>query len=344
MPRASRSSTSAATTRRSSRLNSQASLNTSATGKKYDLSDISAPRRRRLTNNKTSNLESSSASTSVSCHSDELHLLDKENDAGDDTKSTLRRSSRITPAELLRREKALLRKEQEFKARVEELDNRTQFISKREDEVNALLAQAAEREAEATLSQLEEHFTCSLCYEILAHPYSLNPGPCGHTFCALCILKWFFSRCHSLCGGWHESVDCPLCRSLLVITPDHTPRLDVTFPFVPNRTAATLCESLVGRLLDRSGAACKMTVKREESEGVWSAGVDCGVKKRKFEEVDMLEAESLDGLSEWQEGGTLRSEWLRREREGKKEMNHLLEHWTDMQAKDFAEMKHRLGV
>jgi hypothetical protein len=63
------------------------------------------------------------------------------------------------------------------------------------------------------------------CYEIMAQPYSLNPGQCGHTFCALCILRHFFSRLHKACGGWHESVDCPMCRSLLVITPDRVPRL-----------------------------------------------------------------------------------------------------------------------
>lgn len=63
------------------------------------------------------------------------------------------------------------------------------------------------------------------CYDIMAQPYSLNPGQCGHTFCALCILRHFFSRLHKACGGWHESVDCPMCRSLLVITPDRVPRL-----------------------------------------------------------------------------------------------------------------------
>jgi hypothetical protein len=56
-----------------------------------------------------------------------------------------------------------LKKEQEYKTRVEELDRRAQSLSKREDEANALLAKMAEREAEATLAQLEEHFTCPLC-------------------------------------------------------------------------------------------------------------------------------------------------------------------------------------
>ncbi|KAF5350284.1 hypothetical protein D9758_007800 [Tetrapyrgos nigripes] len=340
MPRASKSSSAAPTTRRSTRLISQATVTTSASNKRLELS-VTLPRRRRIAHPKhsTAFFDESSTSASASCHADDL----KENNASNDTKSSLRRSSRITSSELLKREKNLLRKEQEYKIRLEELDRRSQSLSKREDEANALLAKVAEREAEATLAQLEEHFTCPLCYEILAHPYSLNPGACGHTFCALCILKWFFSRCHSLCGGWHESVDCPLCRSLLVITPEHTPRLDVTFPFVPNRTAATLCESLVGKLLEYSRSTRKLTVKREESEGVWGAGVDC-YKKGKSEEVDAMEPESTGGLSEWQDGGPLRLDWVKRESEGKKEMVYLFENWTEMKPNDFAEMKHRLGV
>jgi len=78
--------------------------------------------------------------------------------------------------------------------------------------------------------------------------------------------------------------------------------------------AATLCESLVEKLLVYSTKSCKMTVKREESEGIWGAGVDCGVKKGKFEEMNAVEMECTSGLSEWREGGTLRTEWLNRER------------------------------
>jgi hypothetical protein len=65
--------------------------------------------------------------------------------------------------------------------------------------------------------------------------------------------------------------------------------------------------------LDYSSSTRKLTVKREESEGVWGAGVDC-LKKGKAEEVDMMETENAGGLSEWQESGTLRSEWVKRER------------------------------
>ncbi|KIY53356.1 hypothetical protein FISHEDRAFT_19104, partial [Fistulina hepatica ATCC 64428] len=74
----------------------------------------------------------------------------------------------------------------------------------------------------------------------IAHPYSLNAGRCGHSFCAQCLLKWFFSRLHKGCGNWHESVDCPICRQMVVITPDRVPRMDITFPFVPNRLGDTV--------------------------------------------------------------------------------------------------------
>ncbi|KAG1770742.1 hypothetical protein EDD22DRAFT_865770, partial [Suillus occidentalis] len=88
-----------------------------------------------------------------------------------------------------------------------------------------------------TQTHLEDYFTCPLCFEIMACPYSLNPRLCGHTFCATCILKWFFSRLHRACATWHEPVDCPICRSALFGTPDNVPRPDSSFPFTPNRTA-----------------------------------------------------------------------------------------------------------
>jgi len=138
-----------------------ASISAPTTSKKYEFSEVSAPRRRRLYTKATP--DEPSASTSGSCHADESNLLNKENDNANDTKSTVRRSSRITPSSLLKRERALLRKEQEYKLRTEELDKRTQSISKREDEANALLASVEEREAETVLSQLEDHFTCALC-------------------------------------------------------------------------------------------------------------------------------------------------------------------------------------
>jgi len=79
------------------------------------------------------------------------------------TTSDPRRSVRITPTELVKREKALLKKEQECKRKADELDERFLTLSKKEDEASLMLLQMAEREAKAMLEQLEEHFTCSLC-------------------------------------------------------------------------------------------------------------------------------------------------------------------------------------
>ncbi|KAF7370575.1 RING finger domain-containing protein [Mycena sanguinolenta] len=233
----------------------------------------------------------------------------------------------------------------ECRRKADELDARSASLSKREDEARTLMQGIVIRESKATLAQLEEHFTCPLCYEIMAQPYSLNPGQCGHTFCALCILRHFFSRLHRACGGWHESVDCPMCRSLLVITPDRTPRLDITFPFVPNRTAAAMCESMIEKL-SQSTASSSLVVKREESEGRWP-GSECdmewGRKKGKSKEEEEMEEENAD-LAGWREGGNTRTEWLKKDRQGKEEMTDLLRRWTSMRSQEFVNLKQRLGV
>ncbi|KAG6910022.1 hypothetical protein DXG01_013746 [Tephrocybe rancida] len=224
----------------------------------------------------------------------------------------LRRSQRITPAELLKRETALLKEELECKRRAAELDERGLLLLTREAEASLILSQVAEREAAASLAQLEEHFQCALCCEILAYPYTLNPGQCGHTFCALCILKWFFSRLHYQCGAWHEPVHCPMCRTVLVITPDRTPRLETTFPFVPNRAVAALCESLIEKL--RYSPSSTLVVKREDSESAWGSGwASCSRKKEASKEVDEKLVENAD-VAGWREGGFTRTEWLKKDR------------------------------
>ena len=142
----------------------------------------------------------------------------------------------------------------------------------------------------------------------MAYPYSLHPGQCGHTFCAICILRWFFSRLHRACGGWHEAVDCPICRSVLILTPDRVPRSNVTFPFVPNRVAAAVVESLIERLATSS----LPVVKRECSEALRISESDKQGRKRK-KEVAKLEDSDVD-LDDWKKEGTMRAEWLKRDR------------------------------
>ncbi|KAJ7574462.1 hypothetical protein C8J56DRAFT_872436 [Mycena floridula] len=259
-----------------------------------------------------------------------------------------RRSQRINLSDLTKREKSLLEKEEEYKRWEEELQEQKLSVQKREDKANMIMQTAHKREAQSALAQLDEHFNCALCYEVMAHPYTLNPGPCGHTFCAICILKWFFSRLHKACGGWHESVDCPICRSLLVITPDRTPRLDITFPFVPNRIAAAVCESLIQKLSETSSDSM-LSVKREDSEGVgalvsaWD-NIQFGTKKgSKSKQQEEMEEEDSK-LDDWSLSGSLRADWVKKERDGKREMQKLLKGWTTFRSQDFISMKQSLGV
>lgn len=158
------------------------------------------------------------------------------------------------------------------------------------------------------------------CYEILAAPYSLNPSHCGHTFCALCILKWFFSRLHRPCGGWHESVDCPICRSLLIITPETTPRLLLTFPFVPNRVTASVIESLIEKLV-KPPLCSQAKIKREETDGTWASqsrknrGRGCIRKREASEEKEEENVSDVPDVAAWREGGLMRAEWLKKDRQ-----------------------------
>jgi hypothetical protein len=111
---------------------------------------------------------------------------------------------------------------------------------------------------------------------------------------------------HKACGGWHESVDCPICRSLLIITPDRLPRPDITFPFTPNRTVDTLLQDMVGRLAV-APAERKLVVKEEEdAEGSSLAAVGISSKQKKTQHAA--------GIDAWRDGGNMRVEWLRRDR------------------------------
>ncbi|KAL0577907.1 hypothetical protein V5O48_004071 [Marasmius crinis-equi] len=275
------------------------SIGSGSSGKKRELvnGEIPQAKRRKI------HAKSSISETSTKCNAD----------TPDSEAVVPRRSQRITPSELIKREQALFKKEQTYKQTIQDLRLQNASLTTKVEDTTQQLSRIRQSEAEAALAQLEEHFTCPLCYEVMAHPYSLNPGQCGHTFCALCILKWFFSRLHKQCGGWHESVDCPICRSLLVITPDRTPRLDVTFPFVPNRIAATICESLIEKLA-QTPSGCTLTVKREDSEGIWGSEWNMECTRKKGESKKEEDASEESNLSHWRQGGSLRLEWMKKDR------------------------------
>jgi hypothetical protein len=68
----------------------------------------------------------------------------------------------MTPEELLKREKALLCKEQECKRMTGEIQERMLSLSRKEDKAFSMMSRIEEREAQVILTQLEEHFTCTL--------------------------------------------------------------------------------------------------------------------------------------------------------------------------------------
>ncbi|KAG1880436.1 hypothetical protein C8R48DRAFT_683982 [Suillus tomentosus] len=209
------------------------------------------------------------------------------------------------------RETELILKEKEFRSKSRRLEKQLATVSHKEREAAALLEECKQRLERTTIRHLEDYFTCPLCFDIMACPYSLNPRQCGHTFCATCILKWFFSRLHRVCGSWHEPVDCPMCRSALLYTPDNVPRPESSFPFIPNRTADNAIRGMIN------------TLAKEADSGNVSAS---------------------SPLADWGEDGHARQEWSRKERSGRHEMTSLAASWINMHGDEFITIKSRLEV
>lgn len=256
-----------------------------------------------------------------------------------------RRSLRISPAELVRRENALADAERDFESQKEEFALKQEAFTAQQKELATALA---EHDAQTTLSHLEEHFQCPLCYEVTASPYTVTSPDCGHTFCAICILKWFFSRLHPPCGSWHEAVDCPICRTRFVLTPDSPPREPDTFPFVPNRLATTVITAFIEKIGSHPVNTATHVKKEEEEEVQISgskrpSGRKCS-RKTKEEEMEEEEKPRTSAIDAWKEGGALRTEWLKKQREGRQEMTRLQDSWRGLRSMDFIEIKRRLGV
>ncbi|KAG5636680.1 hypothetical protein H0H81_007210 [Sphagnurus paluster] len=136
------------TARRSSRLQKTRGLNTVA----IPVVDAGEPSSSRQKRRKTTIREA----VPICTHDDSASV------AKPHASPDLRRSHRITPAELIRRERLLLKEEQECKQRALDLDQRALLLLKKEGDATLMLSQIAEREAKASLAQLEEHFTCPL--------------------------------------------------------------------------------------------------------------------------------------------------------------------------------------
>jgi len=174
---------------------------------------------------------------------------------------------------------------------------------------------------------LEEHFTCALCLEIIAHPVTVPHPNCGHTFCAICMVKHFFSRFHRTCGGWHEHVECPMCRSILIYTPNQLPRSLLTFPFAKNRMADAAVVAMVDQL-----------TKQIEDTGIPTPCENMDQTK------GGIRIDRTSPLAVWRMGGSSRVEWLERRERGRQEVDYLSRNWSTISSHEFIKMKDRLGV
>lgn len=83
------------------------------------------------------------------------------------------------------------------------------------------------------------------------------------------------------------------------MTPDALPRPEITFPFIPNRTVDAAVKDLIGKLENSCSG-----FKREAG-----SSSEKGRAKVKKEDID-----ARPGPEGWKIGGSLRKDWLKRER------------------------------
>ncbi|KLO11058.1 hypothetical protein SCHPADRAFT_999187 [Schizopora paradoxa] len=251
----------------------------------------------------------------------------RRNDDEDEPRSHPKREGSPSPesssdARLKCREQTLKQRETDLKKKESDLDSQAQNL-------NTIMKG---KEKEMTLEFLEEHLSCALCCEIIACPYSPISGNCGHSFCAMCLLKWYFSRLHDDCGSWHERVACPFCRAPLTFTPAIPPRDINTFPFAPNRLADACIQAAVEKLASNGSP-------KPEADGRSQSRRASRVKKE--ESVGLLLESDVIG---WSEYGRNRTDWNNRNRRGHDEMEDIRSRWTVLAPEDFHAIKSRLNV
>ncbi|TFY71545.1 hypothetical protein EVG20_g1463 [Dentipellis fragilis] len=256
-----------------------------------------------------------------------------------------------TPApdvDVLRKDAAASRKEmlamrKEFERETKKLRDQ---LRQTQDSMVAREAKLEEKEAVLTefvdtqvttaaagiLQQLEDHFSCPLCLDIMTSPTMLSAYSCGHTFCGLCLAKWSFSLLHD-CGAWHESIHCPFCRAPVIHSNTHGRRPANSCPFLPNRTAANIVEDLVGKL----HAIAKTATPVAESSS--PAG-----KKRKRVKSEPKETQLPTSLADWADNGQKRKDWLSRNKVGNKEISYVSKSWATLTAPELLEIKERLKL
>lgn len=139
----------------------------------------------------------------------------------------------------------------------------------------------------AALTRASLHSAC---------PFSLHAYNCGHSFCALCLIRWFFSSLHG-CGCWHDLVSCPLCRSQAVDPAPDPPRQNALCPFIPNR----LVDNVVNNMVEKLKSVVENTAVGDERHDT-----DHIHERSKAKNAPLaLPSE----LSEWGKCGQKRSDW-----------------------------------
>lgn len=134
----------------------------------------------------------------------------------------------------------------------------------------------------------------------------LKADRCGHSFCAICILKWYFTHLHRSCGSWHDILECPLCRAPLPEVLPDTPRSASSCPFAPNRLADEALSVLLEQL---------QNILQPTEEAVAESSPSKGKGKQKGKSTSsplspVLEEEVLN----WTKGGSSWVEWTNRDR------------------------------
>lgn len=149
--------------------------------------------------------------------------------------------------------------------------------------------------------------TQGLRLHLSACPYSIPLASCGHSFCAICALRWFF---YYLEGDgtviYHKSLDCPVCGGPLAeFTILEEWRERSTFPFIPNRLADDALDShflLFDKALKSDSDEQEAAERGNGGEGQEDAGLP------DLAGLDMKE------ILLWKKGGEDRLRWEERAR------------------------------
>ncbi|KAH9926942.1 uncharacterized protein B0H18DRAFT_1004613 [Fomitopsis serialis] len=229
-------------------------------------------------------------------------------------------------AALEQRERACDKREAQCQTRENQLNKRTAELQKREQEVADRALVIKMGRTEEVLAELEAKWQCALCCDVMACPYSLNLTSCGHSYCAQCLLKWFFTNLCNACGGWCQPLDCPLCRATLPTVPIPVPRDMTSLPFTPARAASDRIIELIDSL--------RGPLQSSPSKAGSSKGKGKGKKKQTNSEAGPSTG--------WENGGTLLAEWQIRDSRGRTEMRNLIARWPQLTPDPLRDMRARI--